>query len=134
MTRHEATTTKSARSVAVPSTIPDQTNRRSLSGLHRPVTQAPEAAVIYRRSDTSVTFRCKACYLQWTITRASLHRAASTFAAAFREAGVPADDGRVKQCDFIASWTKFAVDREAARKSTITRQKQRRVIRLPDRS
>ena len=93
-----------------------------------------DKTVIYRRSDTSVTFRCEACYLQWTITWASLHRAASTFAAAFREAGVAADDVRVKQCDFIANGTKFAVEREAKRKSTITRQKKRRVIRLPDRS
>ena len=90
--------------------------------------------MIYRRSNHSVTFRCQACYLQWTITWASLHRAASTFAAAFREAGVPADDGRVKQCDFIANGTKFAVEREATRKSTITRQKNRRVTRLPDRT
>ena len=90
--------------------------------------------MIYRRSNHSVTFRCKACYLQWTITCASLHRAASTFAAAFREAGVPADDGRVRQCHFIANGTKFAVEREATRKSTITRQKKRRVIRLPDRT
>ena len=89
-------------------------------------------AVIYRRSSHSVTFRCKACDLQWTITWASLHRAASTFAAAFREAGVATDDVRVKQYDFVANGTKFAVEREAKRKSTITRQKNRRVIRLPD--
>jgi hypothetical protein len=35
-----------------------------------------EPAVISRRSSHSVTFRCKACDLQWTITWASLHRAA----------------------------------------------------------
>jgi hypothetical protein len=57
-----------------------------------------------------------------------------TFAAGFREAGVAADDVRVKQFDFIANGTKFAVEREATRKSTITRQKNRRVIRLPDRT
>ena len=82
-----------------------------------------EPAVIYRRSNHSVTFRCQACHLQWTITLASLHHAASTFAAGFREAGVADDDFRVKQCDFIARGTKFAIEREAARKSTITRQK-----------
>jgi hypothetical protein len=87
-----------------------------------------EPAVIYRRSNHSVTFRCKACYLRWTITWASLHGAASTFAAGFREAGVAADDVRVKQFDFIANGTKFAVERQATRKSTITRQKNRRVI------
>jgi hypothetical protein len=42
-----------------------------------------------------------------------------TFAAGFREAGVAADDVRVKQFDFIANGTKFAVEREATRKSTI---------------
>jgi hypothetical protein len=68
------------------------------------------------------------------ITWASLHGAASTFAAGFREAGVAADDVRVKQFDFIANGTKFAVEREATRKSTITRQKNRRVIRLPNRT
>jgi hypothetical protein len=87
-----------------------------------------EPAVIYRRSNHSVTFRCKACYLRWTITWASLHGASSTFAAGFREAGVAADDVRVKQFDFIANGTKFAVERQATRKSTITRQKNRRVI------
>ena len=75
-----------------------------------------EPAVIYRRSNHSVTFRCQACHLQWTITLASLHRAASTFAAGYREAGVDVDDVRVKQVDFIAQGTKFAVEREAARK------------------
>ena len=93
-----------------------------------------EPAVIYRRSNHSVTFRCKACHLQWTITLAAMHRAASTFAAGFREAGVADDDFRVKQCDFIARGTKFAVKQEAKRKSTITRQRTGRVIRLPDRS
>ena len=91
-----------------------------------------EPAVIYGRSSHSVTFRCKTCDLRWTITWASLHRAASTFAAALREAGVATDDVRVKQYDFVANGTKFAVEREAKRKSTFTRQKNRRVIRLPD--
>ena len=84
-----------------------------------------EPAVIYRRSNHSITFRCKACYLQWTITWASLASCCiDTFAAGFREAGVAADDVRVKQFDFIANGTKFAVEREATRKSTITRQKE----------
>ena len=75
MTRHEATTTKSARSVAVPSTIPAQTNRRYCPVCTGQLGKQSEPAVIYRRSNHSVTFRCQACYLQWTITWASLHRA-----------------------------------------------------------
>ena len=90
-----------------------------------------EPAVIYRRSDHSVTFRCQTCHLQWMMTLASLHRAASTCAAGLREAGKP-DDPRVRRYDFIAQGTKFAAENAAARKSTITRQKKRRVIRLPD--
>lgn len=66
-----------------------------------------ESAVIYRRSNHSVTFRCQACRLQWPITLASLYRAASTFAAGFREASVDVDDVRVKQVDFIAQGTKL---------------------------
>jgi hypothetical protein len=75
-------------------------------------------SVIYRRSATSVTFRCRLCGLKWTVTLANLHKVASARAANhawYRD---------------VAFGTKFAVERAAKRRNTITRQRPRRVIRL----
>jgi hypothetical protein len=67
-----------------------------------------------------VTFRCQACQLQWTITLASLHRAASNWAFAMHEADCEPES--VQPYDAVAQSTKFAADRAATGKSSITRQ------------
>jgi hypothetical protein len=79
--------------------------------------------VIYRRSAHSVTFRCNRCKLQWTITLANLHRCAAAKAITPGESEMP-------WYQFIADETAFAVECEAKRKSTISRQTNRRVWRL----
>ena len=84
-------------------------------------------AVIYRRSRYSITYRCPRCSLQWTVTFAVLHRVATK-----RLAKGLKDPHMAAVYETIAEATKFTVEREAKRKSTITRQKNRRVIRLPD--
>jgi response regulator of citrate/malate metabolism len=63
------------------------------------------------------------------VTFAVLHRV-----AAKRLAKGLKDPHMTALFETIAEATKFTVEREAARKSTITRQTRRRVIRLPDRS
>ena len=73
---------------------------------------------IYRRSATSITFRCRVCGLKWNVTLANLHKVASA-----RSAEHP-------WYKLVATGTKFTVEREAKRKSTISRQVNRRVIRL----
>jgi hypothetical protein len=84
-----------------------------------------DPAVIYRRSPHSITFKCKVCSLQWTITHANLHRAAAAIAQALRDCGK--ED---YECSEIAAATKLAAEREAKRRNTITRQRPRRVIPL----
>jgi hypothetical protein len=87
-------------------------------------------AVIYRRSWRSITFKCKACALQWTITHANMHRAAKTQAEIWRgrEHEHAADIGSLYED--IAAATQENADHEAKRRNTITRQTKRRVIRL----
>jgi hypothetical protein len=89
-----------------------------------------DPAVIYRRSQHSVTFRCNVCRLQWTITWANIHRAASAVIDYRRSARKKP----IWDYEAIAQGTKFAAEREIKRKSSITRQTRRRAIRLPDRS
>jgi len=37
-----------------------------------------DRVVIYRRSPKSITMRCNKCGLHWTMTRAKIHKAATT--------------------------------------------------------
>ena len=91
-------------------------------------------SVIYRFSETSVTFRCERCKLQWTITLANMHRTFAEVARCLKEAGA------TKEAEVYNWWAndfKFAVEREQTRKSSIQRLLQnprtrRHVIRLPD--
>jgi hypothetical protein len=85
-----------------------------------------DPAVIYRRSEHSITFKCKVCGLQWMITLANMHRALAAIAQARRDCGKKEDYG----ISSIAAATKFATEREAKRRNTITRQTKRRVILL----
>jgi hypothetical protein len=86
-------------------------------------------AVIYRFSGHSVTFRCQKCSAQWTMTLVVLHRIATTSIAK----GI-ADPTLKFFCELVVEETQFAVDDASTRASSITRQKTRRVIRLPDRN
>jgi formaldehyde-activating enzyme involved in methanogenesis len=91
-------------------------------------------SVIYRLSETSVTFRCERCKLQWTITLANMHKTLTEVVAVLKEGGAT-DEAEVYEN--FARITKFAVEREQARKSSIQRVLQnpltrRHVIRLPD--
>jgi hypothetical protein len=78
---------------------------------------------IFRRSNTSVTFRCRTCGLNWTITLANIWKVADARVADARSA----EYGYYR---LIADGTKLASENAARRKTTITRQKNRRVIRL----
>jgi hypothetical protein len=71
-----------------------------------------------RRSNTSVTFRCRTCGLKWTITLANIHKVTDARSA---------EHGYYR---FVADGTKFDSENAARRKTTITRQKNRKVIRL----
>jgi hypothetical protein len=82
--------------------------------------------VIYRRSATSVTFRCNHCTLQWAITFLKMHQAAKAMAA---KSGGP----EKFFFETVASMSEDALDHEGARRTAIKRQTNRRVIRLPDR-
>ena len=83
-------------------------------------------AAIYRRSNSSVTFRCQVCALQWTVTLANLHRSAVARLAR----GIPDPLGEIYQ--LAADQTKFAAENAANRSAAINRQTTRRVIRLPN--
>jgi hypothetical protein len=93
-------------------------------------------AVIYRRSWHSVTFKCKACSLQWTITLANMHRAAKTQAEIWRGSDHKNAAAFVNLYEDIAMGTRDAVEDEAKRRNTITTNmdmtqlKERSVIRL----
>jgi hypothetical protein len=84
--------------------------------------------VIYRRSDTSITFRCQHCELQWTVTLANLHKAA--------QSKIESISDETLKCfyDYVIAGTQFAAEREAERKNAIKKQTHRRVIRLQDRA
>jgi|SRR5882724_304089 len=91
-------------------------------------------SVIYRRSETSITFRCERCKLQWTITLANMHKAFAAFVPVLKEGGATE---AAEIYENFARITKFAVEREQARKSSIQRVLQnpltrKHVIRLPD--
>jgi hypothetical protein len=91
--------------------------------------------VIYRRSNHSVTFRCNHCSLQWTVTLANLHRVAKRKAAAAKADACGSDDPAaigLAAATMVARGTAFAAEHEAARRTAIKRQLNRRVIRLPD--
>jgi hypothetical protein len=85
-------------------------------------------AVIYRRSRSSVTFKCLRCGLQWSVTFAVIHRAVLA-----RQGDKVDDDPRFQAvCEILKDATRLNADYAAQRSTSITRQKQRRVIRLPD--
>jgi hypothetical protein len=73
---------------------------------------------IYRRSHASVTFRCRGCGLQWTVTLANLHKVAKARANLHPWYAL------------VAEGTEFAVKHAAQRRNTITRQPNGHVIRL----
>ena len=89
----------------------------------------PTLGVIYRRSIQSITFRCNACSLKWTITLANLHHVAKRKAQEFK------DDAHIAIIfETVQHITAFAAESEAARTNTIRRQTKRRVIRLPEKA
>jgi hypothetical protein len=104
---------------------------RGMGGLHCPICWSPKT-VIYRRSGTSVTFRCNNCTLQWTMTFLKIHQAAKAMAAK-----LGSDNNEGFYFEMIADRTADAAERGAARRSSIKQLLQtgaRRVIRLPDRA
>jgi hypothetical protein len=84
--------------------------------------------VIYRRSGHSITFRCRHCSLQWTVTLVNLRRAAVAKAASLK------DEFLAHAYSTVLEGTTGVPEREAVRKTAINRQLNRRVIRLPDRT
>ncbi len=85
-------------------------------------------AVIYRRSRSSFTFKCLRCGLQWSVTFAVIHRAVLT-----RQGDKIDDDPRFEAvCEILKDATRLNADYAARRRTSITRQKKGRVIRLPD--
>ena len=92
-------------------------------------------AVIYRRSHKSVTMRCNKCGLQWTMTLARIHKAAS------KQATFPHDDLSEQLRDavkagyqVVAADTEYAACVAAARgrgaRSRMEQLERRKVIRL----
>jgi hypothetical protein len=80
-----------------------------------------EPAVIYRRSYNSVTFRCQQCGMQWTMTRAILHKVATALAAKYPDApSVYAT---------VADWTRGAAEHAALRPNTIRNRQRAEEVR-----
>jgi len=71
--------------------------------------------------------------MQWTVTLANLHRVTKRCLATFK---FPDDPYDVTEKTFkrVAENIAFAAEHEAARRTSIKRQTNRRVIRLPDRT
>src|SRR6266545_4950694 len=62
--------------------------------------------VIYRRSNRSVTLRCRRCGLQWTMTWLKVHQAAKRLRELVKSDGAASDLGQ------LAEATAFAVSQE----------------------
>ena len=80
--------------------------------------------VIYRRSAHSVTFRCNHCSLKWTVTLVSLRKAAQS------KIDKITDESLKDFYGVVVSGTCGVDEREAARRTAIKHQTNRRVIRL----
>jgi len=80
--------------------------------------------VIYRRSAHSVTFRCNHCSLKWTVTLVSLRKAAQS------KIDKITDESLKDFYGVVVSETRGVDEREAARRTAIKHQTNRRVIRL----
>lgn len=79
-------------------------------------------AVIYRRSRSSITFRCETCGLQWRITHANMHWAATRQAEMCRTGNGEHDGFIASVYEAFALATKPAADYESLRTNTITQQ------------
>jgi hypothetical protein len=84
--------------------------------------------VIYRRSGHSITFRCKRCSLQWTVTLVNLRKAALTKAEKLKDTHIG------YAYETVLEGTTGVAEREALRRTAIKLQTNTRVIRLPDRT
>jgi len=72
--------------------------------------------VIYRRSDRSITFRCKKCGAQWTMTFANLHKVLSRHIASSKKKVHPWYDWVVRSIAFAAKAEKRGRPRKGRRK------------------
>jgi hypothetical protein len=105
--------------------------RHSLRAFVGKCPSCSHSGVIYRQSQASITFRCKHCALQWTMTWLTVNRSAKAQLAEEKDKNI------AMFFSTIAQATEPAVDREAMRESSIKKNlsnqfTRRSVIRLPN--